>query len=547
MNYPRYVTFENGDSEIFQTAADLKSDPRRDLVISSIEYKYDNFLDYLKTMREYQSEAIDAICGAEIGQIILPCGTGKTRIQIATHLKHMRSVSTPSIYLVTADTIALCSDLLKAFLDILVGASIKFDILCLNSSDDEISNYTHPFKGKLSEATCNFVSTTTETDILRSVERAKRNNRHLLIISTYHSVNRLKCLDDKSVSISTYDEAHTIVQDQFYDNCASVRNKICRNYFFTATPRDKNFEDGMADETFFGPVIYSKSPREMIELGEIIRPTIHTISCSEEDSSSDNMAITTIINSCRKHEQIMCSEMDHRKTIAPKILYAASGSDDIKTIYQSPEFRKFCIDEGWNVFVFMSADSGTYSQNFKETTRHQCLQNLKKLKDSDKAILLHIQILTCGIDLPTLTGIILGRDMRTTTLIQTIGRGVRLHSKDREKLYSKELLVSDLDKYIKPTTYIMIPTNFKDTVKESGYMKSLIRTVYTNYGITRENIIQTDEYSTKKPVELPSLIEQESSSSQKDYELVHVLESIVTETLTDFFSNLTAEQLFLCQ
>ena len=61
---------------------------------------------------------------------------------------------------------------------------------------------------------------------------------------------------------------------------------------------------------------------------------------------------------------------------------------------------------------------------------------MTQLEDNEDAILFHYDILTEGIDLPAITGVLPLRDLPLIKLIQNVGRSVRLLKEDRENLYS---------------------------------------------------------------------------------------------------------------
>jgi superfamily II DNA or RNA helicase len=555
LKYPRQIVYiESGSSVTWIANSELdmivKAIPSHCILSNTEVPPDDDFTIFMKEMRQYQIDAIQAVSCSKhkAGQIILPCGTGKTRIQLALHVQDMRyrdSIKNePGIYMIAAPTIALGSELIGFAIDVMMKASVKFDILLLNSSKSDINDYTEKYKGAFNDRVCEFTCTTLGTEISGSVNSAKRNRRHLFIVSTYDSIDRINFIPDGTfVNMCTYDEAHKIVEDDNFEKCSSIRSKIDRNIFFTATPKTKNVTGGMADTSFFGPVVYRKSPREMVKAGEILMPTIHSVLC-ETDIGSDAIAAHTIMDICAKHEENVNSRRTGR--LAPKVLYAASGSDDIIKIYESEKFRTFCEVNNWQVFVFMSRDGGSYYKNFRPSDRQTLLNDLKKIKDADKVILLHIDILTCGIDLPALTGAIIGRDMGQSNLIQTVGRVVRLHPDDRTRLYTNTMTIKCKDQFIKPTADVIIPCHFKDRIENPDRLKNLVKTLYTEYGIAPEDIHTPDEFDTESDDVLESIIEKDITASDKSVNLVHILDEIISETLSEFFGNLTMEQLINC-
>ena len=81
---------------------------------------------------------------------------------------------------------------------------------------------------------------------------------------------------------------------------------------------------------------------------------------------------------------------------------------------------------------------------------------------SDKAIILHIDIMTCGLDIPALTGVMFFKFCKKIKTLQNTGRACRLHDKDKEGWLKKEISPEDKSKYIKPNFYIILPAVLED-------------------------------------------------------------------------------------
>jgi hypothetical protein len=95
--------------------------------------------------------------------------------------------------------------------------------------------------------------------------------------------------------------------------------------------------------------------------------------------------------------------------------------------------------------------------NGKVVKREVFLNKLQGLSDSDQAIIFHINILTEGIDVPNITGVMIMNNMKLGRFLQTLGRASRLHPKDRERLYSEEILPDELDRFVKSYAWIIVP------------------------------------------------------------------------------------------
>ena len=66
----------------------------------------------------------------------------------------------------------------------------------------------------------------------------------------------------------------------------------------------------MNDEDLYGKVLCSISPREMIEVGEILPPRVHTIklydeSVGEISENNEMMLVKTVIEAFQEHLEFM--------------------------------------------------------------------------------------------------------------------------------------------------------------------------------------------------------------------------------------------------
>ena len=324
------------------------------------EYREDfsKFDDFHAKHRPHQIKALNHIKDESIGQITIPTGTGKTRIQVDVHISDMIEKTKngeTGVYVIGAHRLALCSQLLYDIVEVAIPCGLQFDVLQVNSnafSNDAIRTKLRK-ENKLDEnlrAFNNLVSkganTTRQDDVLDFVNKAKANNRHVIIVATYHSINKLNLLPE--IDICTYDEAHITLGENFTDNISQVQPLIKRNFFFTATRKVVGNFSGMNDFEKFGEILYSVSPRSMIEAGEIVPPRLHSIKISEdaEDGDYDNnkMLIKTITEGFAQHKTMIkeCSSIPEK--IGAKLLVSCSGSKELKDIIASMPFRLWCDD-----------------------------------------------------------------------------------------------------------------------------------------------------------------------------------------------------------
>lgn len=497
-----------------------------------VQYKpnFGTFDNWLKNNRDHQNDAFKAIRKATIGQVCLPTGTGKTRVQIATHISKMIEMCKNNQYgtfVIGAHRLALCSQLLTELITVAVNAGIPFDILFIGSdrfSDDKVhcKFKNKGFNSYVNEAT----STTCSKEVLKTVEKAHKRNRHVIAVSTYHSFDKLDVLD--SVTQCTYDEAHTLVTDGFLDSVILVKPKINFNFFFTATRRVQGNSEGMNNVETFGEVLYEVSPRTMIEKGESVPPKLHIIQTIDEgDFHNNTMLVRTVITGYEQHKALVKRDSSDPDSIGAKMMITTTGNLEMFELYNDITFKEYCQSNNIKTFAF-SSQEGVYF-NFDKVARSLALEEMGKMYDNEDAILIHIDILTEGIDLPSITGVLPFRELNTIKLLQTIGRGSRLLKSDRECLYKGELAPMNWVGYVKPCVWVILPEHFR-SLGNAQAMKNTIRTIVNSYDIPVEEYNAIDRYLAIEDESL-SRITKIDVPNRKDREsgLVHTVEEVMIE------------------
>jgi superfamily II DNA or RNA helicase len=498
-------------------------------------YNNDFVEKYFEEMRKHQTEAISALCDYILAQCIIPTACGKTRIQIALLLLdaiEKTQNNETGTYVVGNHRLTLSQQLLWQIQEVFVAAGLDFDILSVNS--DNIDN--SDFGLDISKHTV--TSTTTTEEIKLAYMRAKALNRHLIIVSTYHSFDRLKNIG--KIDIATFDEAHETVKEDFSENVFSVTN-IEKKYFFTATPRTVNGIGGMANEAYYGKVVYQKSPREMIDAGEMVSPKIHIVDCENNDANSENMSITTTINSFKYHQNTINNLSKGR--LAAKLLVSTGGTTQIKDIHNSKELHDLHEEDNVHIIALATSDEFGYYYNFEKMSRANVYDKMMSLRDEEKAIILHIDTISEGMDVPGITGVAIYRKLGTTKLLQTIGRCLRLFSEDRKKLYSGEMLPTETDEFIKPFGFVIIPNFFEKQTE----LECLVHTLYRDYGIKNDDITHDGDFDGAAIPFVENVTEKiEEPNIDKQYSLFHIIKSIQEDMVSKVIENMTLDDLLFC-
>jgi len=517
--------------------------------------KYDEFHS---KHRLHQINALDCLKTETIGQITIPTGTGKTRIQVDVHISDMIEKTKngqTGVYVIGAHRLALCSQLLYDIVEVAIPCGLQFDVLQVNSNnftndairtqlrkEGKVDDNLRAFNDLISKG----ANTTRQDDVLDFVNTAKANNRHVIIVATYHSINKLAILPE--IDICTYDEAHITLGENFTDNISQVQPIIKKNFFFTATRKVVGTFSGMNDTEKFGEVLYSLSPRTMIEAGEIVPPRLHSIRISEdaEDGDYDNnkMLIKTISESFAQHKAMIKSCSANPDLIGAKLLVSCTGSKELKTIIASMPFRLWCDDHNIKVFSFSTNDEVGYRFNFKEVTRTELFSKMNDLTDNEDAIIFHIDILTEGIDLPSITGVMPLRNLNQSKLIQTIGRATRLLSYDRKQLYTGQIQPNQPNTYVKPYCWFLVPQLF-ESLGDFNSMKRLLRDIMNSYDVRPEEFSSMDRFVANFEAVLPKVTtEDEIARREKECNLSHIFEDIYMGEWVELMEQMNPEEQF---
>lgn len=492
--------------------------------------------------RQHQIEALSRISNETIGQISIPTGTGKTFIQLMTHISDMIEKTNNNkvgVYVISAHRLVLCKQLFNEFFyESKYVYNLQCDYLCVSSDQYTLKTVNKSMKNfglknkdiaeKASYEDVEVYSTTNKSEIRKFVNNSKKSNRHCVIISTYDSFDRLS--DLPSIDVCTYDEAHEITRDDYFSNVDKIKPLIKKQFFFTATRKESDCKRGMNQVSFYGDVIYQKSPREMIEAGEIVRPNnYHIINVkNDEGYDYDNpiMVVRAITEGFIEHKALVKQHSYKPNTIGAKLLIACDGSEQLGKVLSDVGFRIWCEQNKIRVFSVDSANNDKGFIDFENVSnRNIFMDRMMQLEDEEDAIFLHINILTEGIDLPSITGIMTLRDMDRTKLTQTLGRATRLIKEDRRRLYldsnhKDKIYPNETQKFIKPWAWVLIPNYLLD---DSNQVRTIIDDVYNDYGLRAERFSENEKYLALADFEMPSLNSHEELNRKfREGELSHL-------------------------
>lgn len=488
---------------------------------------------FVKDHMSHQRITIDKTINNTIGQISIPTGCGKTRIQLHLHLKDMlekQATNDTGLYVIVAHRLALCNQLLADFSYLTASKlNIQCDYLIVSSDNfDEariaktiVKRYPGTTKKDLSilkNGNARVLSTTKSNEIEDFINVSKKLNRPVVCVSTYNSFGSLSVIP--SIDVCTFDEAHKIGKDdkRFYEAIAKVKPNIKKQYFFTATRKVEGSKGGMNDMGFYGEILHTISPMEMVNAGVIVAPQYHNLEIEDYDGQNyDNptMIEKSIIQGFLDHQKKVKQSSHNPKLIGTKMLVCCDSSLQLRKIVKSISFQEFCKEKNIKLFAVSSnPEIGDSANGQSVSNRNEILNQMFDLEETDDSILLHVDILSEGIDLPSLTGImILRKTISEESLIQTVGRGTRLHPNDRKRLKNGSLVPKAFSKYTKAQCWVIIP-NF---VTDEPFIK---QTLNNTFGVPHSPVVnysRVNEYLTdpnNDPEPLNSLDDLESKNRE---------------------------------
>jgi predicted helicase len=422
---------------------------------------------------DYQIEAALETEGKDKGIVVMPTGTGKTFVQAGIIANDILTNPGFRIYVVNAPRIMLSYQLLEEVFKFNVRNDIDARYMAVHSgrmNDDDLAKY-------LSENSdfdySQINSTTSPVEINNMISKAKESNQPLIFFSTYNSSIRIEHgRGDEVINIILNDEAHYLVQERFNTDFNQMGTE--RKYFFTATTKHTPSDEGlgMNNTEFYGEELYVMTPAEAIQRGKIVRPRVHIISTDDivmTQNELDKNLGKLVINSFNEHSKLL------RNELKAKLLVAASGVNDMRILIESSEIQNF-INNGGKFFAVASTNDVSNYINGEKVNRKSWLKQLQVAgaNPNQELIVVHYDILTEGIDVPGLTGVLFLRDQKKSKFIQTFGRVARLDINDRELISKGIITPNDVDNMNKPYAWIIVPAVKVDDTDKLANLQNLI-------------------------------------------------------------------------
>lgn len=494
----------------------------------------------IKTLNQHQKTIFDLMNEKDRLQICLPTGVGKGYLmgvdiknRIINHGSNVIAIASHRLILNNqhmGDLIDRLSDLFEDVRFIFVG-SAEFDH---SKVQDKYLRELHKINLSSKEI---ILHSTTKKDLSEKIEKFRREDKKVIIVSTYHSLDKLSGLD---IDLFYADEAHTLASNEnltrFEQNFKSI--KFDKSYFFTATPKDCMEDDDdtgnflMNNEDIFGERV-GMSMSEAIKLGYITRPIIHTsIPRDYKNEDMDNLEnkVRFIIDTFEVHTKYVKESSSFPEKIEPKMLIKCESVDIMWEIYEI--LLNSNLDD---VQLFAGASrkgvngSPSYEVNGTKISKDEHIKKLKKLSNLDRAIVVHVDTLSEGINIKGFTGVMFLTDKTPTIikLLQNIGRGTRVLNEDRERFTNGEINTTDYNGWIKPNTFVILPIYSPESEASQQSLSKTIKKIRDKAEISVHKVSIGDDKGKGRDDSMDSLVDVDGKDPKK--KLVEIIDHNIEE------------------
>lgn len=472
------------------------------------------FKEKLKTLNKDQRDMFRILRNENLYQFRVPTGVGKGYITIL-HIMDQIINSDKSTFVIASHRLSLnnqhLSDIIQSVIELELVDQIQF--LTIGSDSLDMDNFKEnldeDIKKKFYEEL--FLKDISPDEISKQTLRndeAKKfihgSDKKTIILSTYHSLDKLKDIDIDTIYL---DEAHILANEneeaKFQSNFASITAE--KKFFFTATPKDLNEDEKyldnedkrldklMCNEDTYGPA-YNLSFRHCVEMGYIVKPTVHIAHPSNIDymkkfDSPENKAIF-IKEAFNAHGKWINSKSSNPDLIEPKLLVRCDSVPSMWDIKE--ELDKLIKESGEDIIICAGASYNDSRDEtmvigdkwYKNNQRDHFLKDLQSIAQNQRVIILHFDILSEGINVSGITGVMFmqERPPSKSKTIQTIGRATRLHKFDRDRIFDKELDTTSYLDWVKPYCSVILPWWDKESEMTKNFLSSRVKELRDDFG-----------------------------------------------------------------
>ena len=403
--------------------------------------------------RIHQVNAIVAAIENDCGLFDMTCGLGKTLIQaciIYWNLLEKKKEGKPFKCLWVCHRLMLEKQV-KAVFEAYFGedfTGMNCKIVVLNSEGDSAFKKTaNDGMDEGDGSSVIYLTTTASINEYVKLHSGTRQDGKL-----FFAQNVLKEMD-----LYVHDESHKEFCEAMVKTVLNAMNGK-KAYFFTATPGQyltKNL-----------PTICKCTYAEAVAAGYIVKPRLYPVKCVDmanlDNNAFGNIVVKTAkhLKRCRKGETpTLCVFMPS----VDAVYYTGNILKEYKASHRN--FAKFNVYEiisekeleqdDLTVKVGLRLNGSMYNSSYRKYKKEEILNILKE--DPEPKIILNAFMLTEGIDLPNINGVLIACEKSDASLYQAVCRGCRTApGKDSFNLYAitEDDIAERTEKFIEELTNI---------------------------------------------------------------------------------------------
>ena len=501
---------------------------------------------YLKSkidsLNEDQKILFEQMLKSDLLQVCIPTGAGKGYLMMVDLLKQALDPK-QSIFAIASHRLMLNTQHLNDVFNVLSPLLGKVGYIFVGSSKYDTSKFQDntEFNKQLLKMRISYDEIVNSTTSMKEVEEMTQRHldagRKVVVITTYHSLHVVKNLEIDTIY---FDEAHTLANEDDAAKFKENYNQISfnRGIFLTATPKDCTEETGsflMNNEEVFGRRI-GLTFKECVDKGYIVRPIVHIAMPSNFDPTLEFKSVPNLVRFIQEtfsaHENFIKEHSSDPSKIAPKVLFKCSSVDDMWNIHTE------LVGKMEGVRVCAGASRSSETSNFYHIIddegimdRSEYLEKIQNFRDDEKAIVLHYDTMSEGINVAGFTGVefLSGTIPTKAKTLQNTGRSTRLHKDDRIRVVNGEISTKDYSKWIKPYCSVILPFWDNESQFTTRELAKSIKDLRDNFGFDPafKVSIGDDIADGEKEEELDAL--NKKDEKKKKFELVKEIRHEIEE------------------
>lgn len=368
----------------------------------------------MKKLRPHQKKAVSqtvkGLKSASRGQLIMPCGSGKTLCGI-----HVRKRLNPKKSLILVPRLSLVKQLLDEYL----AESDLGHTLVVCSDEETAIDASKQY---------DITGVTNDPAVIR---RELNSNQQVTIFCTYPSSDKLAAAyalgRTKSIDLAIFDEAHRTCGGGLFSTAVRQSEvKIKKRLFMTATPRITVEADGeetevlsMDDEADYGKELHYLSFSDAIEQ-EILsdyRIAISAVSDSEVYEGIENGNVKDAAKQVALVKAIEKYKLRKLFAFHNSVANMNQFHEGLEATVEVMRSNKKARGTWWQRSLEGSQDFGL---------RQQQLGEFESLNGDSRAIIHNCKLFTEGVDCPSVDGIVfVEKKSSQIDIAQAVGRAIR--------------------------------------------------------------------------------------------------------------------------